>query len=125
MVNLEPFSSRHFQPATVQAHELKNCRVDIRDVVTRLDGVEPEFVGCSVDESTFDSSTSKPDGKAMWVMIAPIGAASTSLDGWRAAKFRTEDNQNVVQHSAAFEVFQQAGNRLIDLRTLRGMVLLE
>src|SRR5690349_16052064 len=76
-----------------------------------LDGVEAKFVGDAVGDAAFDAAAGEPDGETVDVMIAAIAA----LDAGRAAEFRAPDDERLVEHAAAFEVFEQRGDRWIDL----------
>src|SRR6185503_8047784 len=52
-------------------------------------------------------------------------AAVPALRARRPAEFGGPDHQGVVEQPAPLEILEEAGDRLVDLRTLAGVVLLD
>ena len=76
-----------------------------------LNGMEAEFIGRAVGDSAPDAPSGEPGAKSLGVVIAAI-----SLSTGRAAKFRTPDDERLVEQAALLEVLDQAGDGQIDLR---------
>ena len=51
MVDIKSFLAGDFQPTGVEPELMEHRGVDVRDVVTLLDGVEAQLVGRAVDHA--------------------------------------------------------------------------
>ena len=60
-----------------------------------------------------------------WSVAYGAFAILAVLCAWRAAKLGSKDDQCVIQHPAALQVFEQPRNRLVDLRGEVGVILLD
>src|SRR5262249_23204801 len=67
--------------------------------------------GLAVADARFDAAAGEPGGVDGGVVAATAGAVLTG----RAAKLRRPDDERVVEHAAALEVVEQAGDGAIDL----------
>ena len=86
-----------------------------------LDGVVTPVIRGAIRHSTLDTTTGHPHREAIRVVITAIPA----LCHRRATKLTTPDHQSVLQHPAGLEVFEQAGNRLVDRTGVVFMTTLE
>ena len=69
-----------------------------------------EFVGCTVNRSSFDSASGHPDGKAERIVIPTIA----SLCKRRSTKFPTPDNQRLIEQTSLFQVMDQCCDWFVD-----------
>ena len=84
--------------------------VEIGDIVRGIDGVEADFVGGAVGDACFEAAAGHPDGEAVDMVIAAIGA----LGAWGATEFGGEDHEGVFEEAALGEVLEEAGDGLVD-----------
>ena len=70
MIDVEPLAAGHVEAAAVEAEQVQDRRVDVGDVVRRLDRVEAEFVGRAVDDAALDAGAGEPDREAVRVVVA-------------------------------------------------------
>ena len=101
MIYFETLSAGDFETVGIEAHQLHDRCVNVRDVVAVFDGVEAEFVRGSVRDTAFDATAGKPCREALWVMIA-----ACSLGSGRASEFGAENDEGIVEKASLFEVFQ-------------------
>ena len=97
---------------------MEQCGVDIGDVVSVLDRVEPQFVGRSVDHSTLDPASGHPDREPVVVVISAVLALGTG----RASELAGPDHDGFVEQSSLLQVTQQTGDRLVGLAAHAGVV---
>ena len=71
-VLLKAFLPGDFQAVRVQAQLLQNGGVNIGDVMRILNGVKPDFVGCSVSDSALQSATGHPHTESVRMMISAV-----------------------------------------------------
>ena len=95
---------------SINSDAVKHRGLQILNVDDVFDRVVSEFVGRSVRNSAFDPAASHPDRESVRVMVSTVGF----LGARRPAKFRSSDDQSFVKQTSLFEVFEQAGNRLVD-----------
>ena len=96
----------------IESEEVQDGGVEVVNVDFVLDGIEAQFVGFSVVESSFDAAAGEPHGEGVGMVIAPI---VTALDHGGAAEFATEDDKGVFEHAALFEILDEGGAGLIDI----------
>src|SRR5262245_34179367 len=101
---------------------MKHSGMDIGHVVTILNRVKSQFVGCAMSDSTLDSGSCHPDGKAERVVIAPTPGAFHPRG---ASEFRAPDDDRLIQQSPLLQILEQPGDRLINLRAQLAVVLLQ
>src|SRR6185437_4589337 len=102
------------QPVMIDTQTMKNGRVQIVDVNAVLDRIQTDVVGGAVRDAAFDAAAGQPNGKAKRIMIA----SGTALAHRCAAELATPDNERAVEQTTPFEIFQEAGNRLIAFTTI-------
>ena len=79
----------------VEAHEVENGGVEVVDVDFVFDGGKAEFVGGAVGETAFDTTSCKPDGEAMVVVVATTG----TFRDRGSAEFSTPENESVFEET--------------------------
>src|SRR5215472_608073 len=84
--------------------------MDVGNVMAMFNGVEADGIGGAVNDAAFDTATGKPGAEALRVMIATI-----ALSAGRAPELGAPNDQCVVEHATALQVFQQAGDGSIAL----------
>ena len=102
----------NLEPVRIETELVQDRGVDVGDVVPVLDRVEAKLVGGAVDDAALDAAAGHPDGEAVGVMIAAVGALGTRC----AAELGGPDDDRVVEQAALFQIVQQAGDWLVDLR---------
>ncbi len=98
----------------VDAHQVQDGGVEIVDVDFVFHGVPAEFVGRAVGHAAFDAAAGEPHGETEGMMFAAIGA----FGGGRAAEFAAPDDESIFEQAAGFQIFQQAGDGLVDGRAV-------
>src|SRR5262249_24183197 len=100
----------------VQAHEMKNGRLEIVNVDTVFDGVIAEVIRCSVSNAGLDAAAGHPNGEGVLVMVPAKPFRSVALFVHRrSAEFPSPNNKSAVQQTATLQISNQSGNRLIRL----------
>src|SRR5262245_59269911 len=107
--------------SVIQAHQPKDCGMDVVNVETIFHRVQTELIGFANDLAALNSATGHPHGKTGWVVIAAI----TFFTHRRAAKFAAPYDERGLEQTARFEVSEQTGDRLIHGAAKFGMVLLD
>ena len=74
-----------------------------------------------MDDAALDAAAGQPDGEAERMMVAAVGAFGAG----RAAELGGPDDERLVEQAALLQILQQAGDRLIDLRAVGGVVACE
>src|SRR5262245_14266282 len=86
------------------------------------DGFVSEFIGLAVAGATLHTSAGEKVGKALRVVVATI---SRPLNDRLPAKFATPDDERFVEHATLFEVCEQTGDWLIDLRAMDSQIFFD
>ena len=85
-----------------------------------FDRVHTEFIGGSHNLSPFHTSTRKPHGKAIRIVISTIPLFAHR----RASELASPNHQGFVEKSALFEILQQRCDRLVGRSAVLGVILL-
>ncbi len=75
--DLQPFSAGDLKPARIEPEQVKNGGVDVGDVMPVFYGMEPELIGCAMDDAASDAATGHPDREPIVMVIAAVGAPRT------------------------------------------------
>ena len=110
-IHFQPFAAGDFHAIGIQAQQMQNRGVHIGDVVAVFCGMEPDFVGGSMDGATFDASARHPDAKSVGMVVAAVG----SLSSWSAPELSGEHDDGLVKQPALLQIFEEAGNGQIHL----------
>jgi len=98
---------------------MQNGRVEIVDADGLIHDTEAEIVGLADDLAARNSRAGHPYAEGIWIVIA----AHTALGDWHTAEFGVPDDERIVEHSAAFQTFEQTGNRLIDFHRMLAVIV--
>ncbi len=79
---------------------------------------QPDRVGRAVDRSALDSAAGHPVAEAMRVVIASLAA----LGHGHPSEFAAPDDERAFEKSAALEVFEKSGDRLIGAAAHGGVI---
>ena len=120
-VDVQAFMTGDFQCSRVQPDLFHHSRMKVGHVVSILSGMKTDFVGRTVDHSTFDTTTGEPDRKPIGVMVASVRPFGTR----RPTEFRAPHDKCFIQQSALLQVLEQSGNRLINCAGSRRVIRLE
>ncbi len=104
----------------IQAHQVKDGRVEIGDVALIFDGPEAEFVGRPHGLAAFHARSCKPHAEPMPVVIA--AGFTHAFAGWRAPEFAAPDEQCFVPESSAFEVRHERGDGLVGFARVQSVI---
>ena len=125
VINVEPLAAGNFQPPAVESHQVQHRRVHVGNVMAGLDGMKAELIGGSMNVPAFHAGSGKPNRETVRMMIAAVRAAAALFHGRRAAELGTKNDHDIVEHAAAFQILEQAGNRLVNLAALSRMIFLQ
>src|SRR5204863_2299163 len=100
VIDLQALAAGDRQAARVEAQLVQDGRVDVGDVVAVFDGVEAYLIGAAMNYAALDAAAGHPDGEAIGVVVAPVGA----LAAGGTSEFGGPDDEGVVEHAAALEV---------------------
>ena len=120
-VDFKPLSARNFEPVGVEAQQLEHGRVNVGDVVPVRGGVEAQLVGGAVNDAPFDSASGHHDRKSIGMMVAAVGPLCTGS----SSEFGSQDDDRLIEQAALLEIFDQPGDRQIDLPAQRRVPGLE
>src|SRR6267142_754357 len=81
-----------------------------------LDRARAEFIGCPVNCPAFNAAAREPDAERAIVMVASGVVVSVAVACDRARELATPDHQGAVEQAALFEVGEQCGGGLVNLR---------
>src|SRR5262245_10033810 len=95
--------------------------MDVRHVMTLLDGVEADLVGRSVNDAALDAAARQPHRETVRMMVPAVGI----LRPRRATKLRRPDDEGIVEHAALFQILQQTRDGPINPTTVGAVVLLQ
>ena len=109
------------KPVGVEAELLQDRRMQVFDVEAVFDGVAPQVVGLADAGSSLDSAAGHPHREAISVVITP-GALGV-FSGGLAAKLASPNDQGLVKQARRLQVFEQAGDRLVGVAGVLGVVL--
>src|SRR6185369_12904256 len=86
VVHLQSLAAWYFEFVRVQAEQMKDCCVDVSDVMAVAQGVVTQFVRGAVNGPAFDASAGEPDAEAVRVMVAAVLAAAALFEAGRPAE---------------------------------------
>ena len=72
VVQIETLAPRDLQATRIYPQQLVDGCVQVSDVVRMFDGVETQFIRCTVN-SRLNASSREPDRETMWMMISSSG----------------------------------------------------
>ena len=98
--DLQPLVARHFERARVEAELGEDGGVDVGDVVAVFGGVEADFVGGAVSESSLQAAAGEPATETVGVMVASFRAFFAGS----AAEFGRPNDDGFVEQAALLEV---------------------
>src|SRR5437764_11509438 len=104
----------------VEAELVQECRMEPLDMEPVLDGGAAELVGLADAGAALDAAAGQPHGEAVRVMIA--AGPFLELGGGLAAELAPPDDQGLVEQAAALEVLDQAGDGLVGVAGVLGVV---
>ena len=95
-------ATRDMEFIGIQTELMKKRRMNIRDVMSVLDSVKSEFVGCAVRHAALDAATGHPYGEAKRMMIAPV----LVLRARRTTEFGGPHHQGLIEQPSLLQVFE-------------------
>ena len=95
----------------VDAELVEDSGPEVVDGGDLVDGMVAVFVGGAADAASADAASGQPEGETEGVVVASVGA----LGEGGSSEFAGEDDEGLVEEAAGFEVFDEAGNGLVDL----------
>ena len=79
---------------------MQDRRMNVRHIVSVLDGMKSNLVGRSMDQSPFDPAPRHPDRKSKDVVIATIGSLRTGCP----SKFACKQDNGGFEQASPFEI---------------------
>lgn len=100
VVDVEPLEAGDLKLSGVEAELVQDGGVDVGDVVSVLDGVETELVGCAMNDAPLDTAAGHPGGEAEGVVVAAVAV----LRAGGAAELGRPDNEGVIEQATTLEI---------------------
>src|SRR6185503_11775463 len=100
--------------AVIEAHQVKDRRVQIANVMLVQGGFVAQFVRLAVTAG-LHSAAREPVGETLRIVIASVTAA---LQESLTSELTAPDDERFIEQTPLFEVAQQRGNGLVDLGTV-------
>ena len=104
-----------------QTQQVKDGRMKVGDGDFVFGDVISELVGRAVDGASFHTAAGQPNAKGVRVVVSPVGA----LGGGGAAELSAEDDQCLGEQAPLLEVFEQAGDGLVDAGGVASVIVLQ
>jgi len=102
----------------VEAHEVKNGRIEVVDAGGVFFGLGAEVVTGAVAMAFFDAGPGEEAGKGIGVVVA---AGAVALQERHTTEFGSPDHQGVVEHTALFEIGDKGRGGLVHDLSLHGV----
>ena len=102
----------------VEAHEVKNGRIEVVNAGRIFFGFGAEVVTGAVAMAFFDACPSEEASKGIGVVVA---AGAVALQERHSTKFGSPDHQGVVEHTALFEIGDKGRGGLVHYLSLPGV----
>lgn len=102
----------------VEAHEVKNGRIEVVNAGRIFFGFGAEVVTGAVAMAFFDAGPGEEASKGIGVVVA---AGSVALQERHATEFGSPDHQGVVEHTALFEIGDKGSGGLVHDLSLHGV----
>ena len=94
----------------LDSQQVEHSRMQVMDIPFVFDRLVPKVIRPAHTRTTLDPATRHPDGKAKWIVIAPI----SSLSERGTAKLSGPYDKGFIEHASGFEILNQPGDRLVD-----------
>src|SRR5262249_55201550 len=78
-----------------------------------FDGAQTQFIGGPDGLSAFDSVAGHEHRETPGIVIPPCLIVVGPLKEWSASEFASPNDERIFEHSARFEISQQAGHRFV------------
>src|SRR5260370_7853517 len=72
IINLQPLPPRYLELVRIQPQLVQHRRVNVRDIMTVLDGVEADLVRLAVGDSALDAAAGQPVPECLTLIIPPV-----------------------------------------------------
>ena len=108
------------QAVGIEAELGEHRAVQVLDVEPVLDRGAAQLVGLAHACAALDAAAGQPHGEAVSVVVA--AGALGILGSWLAAELAAPDDQRLVKQAAPLQVLDQAGDRLVDMAGVLGMI---
>ena len=95
----------------VEAEKVEQSGVEIVDADAVDGGLEADFIGLAMVDTTADPGTGEPVGERVGIVVA--AGFTAFLGHGQTAEFAAPDHQGRVEQAALFEVFEQGGDGLV------------
>ena len=102
----------------VEAHEVKNGRIEVVNAGGVFFGFGAEVVTGAVAMAFFDAGPGEEAGKGVGVVVA---AGAVALEEGHSTEFGSPDDQGVVEHTALFEIGDKGSGGLVHDLSLPGV----
>src|SRR5688572_29455804 len=93
----------------IQAEQPQDGGVDIVDMRGALDSAKADLIRRADGLAASDASAGEPHGEAPWIVVTAIALFIKRS----TAEFTAPDDERLLQHASAFQVFKQRGDRLV------------
>src|SRR5262245_38274874 len=95
MIDFKPLPAGNFEFARVEAKQMQDGGVDVRDIVSVTEGMVAKFVGRTVDRAAFNAGSGKPNGEPVRVMVPTILAARALFEAGGATELGAKDYEHI------------------------------
>src|SRR5260221_10328578 len=107
------------QTLVVEPEQMQDRGVEIEHRYGLLGDLVAEVIGTADDLAARNAAARHPDAEGVRIMVA----SDVALRNWHAAELGMPYYQRLVEHAAALQVREQAGDRLVDLGRMLPVVV--
>ena len=98
-------------PLVIVPHQVQDGCVQIMNRYGILNGLEPEFIGRSVNHPSSNTTSRHPNGESPVVMVSPLASTTTVLshfDGGSSAEFPGTQDECLIEQPSLFQIDEQS-----------------
>lgn len=103
------------ESSVVESQQMQQRRIQVVHMHRVLCHVETEFVGRSIGNARFDTSTREPQTETAVVMVSAVIAP---LHHRCPSELSTPNDQRILQQPSLLQIFDQCGTRLIRIECI-------
>ena len=104
MIDFQTFASGNLKTTIIEPQQVQHRGMKVGDIMSFAKGVIAQFIRFAVDMSFLQTCAGQPDRKSVRMMITSCVAAASQFQPRCATEFRAEDDDDIFQKSALFQI---------------------